>query len=80
MGVYDRSHGGPMAIDPQMEAVRRVHHAFAVEQIEVVIDQHDIAGARLVESEPEAKHPVNAGPVAARRDLAGERGLVPFGG
>src|SRR5712691_2222628 len=63
-----------------MEAVRRIHHAVAGEQLEIVVDQHEVAGARLVEAETEAQHPVGAGPLAARRDLAGERGLVALGG
>ena len=80
MGVHDRVHVRPMAVNPQMEAIRRVHHAVAFEQLEIVVDQHDIAGARLVEAETEAQHPVGAGLVAARGDLAGERGLMALVG
>ena len=60
-----------------MEAIRRVDHAVAGEQLEIVVDQHDIAGACLVEAETEAQHPVGAGAVAACGDLAGEPGPWP---
>ena len=71
---------GPMSVNPQVKAVRRIHHAVASEQVEIVVDQHEIAGARLVEAEAEAQHPIGAGPLAACCDLAGERGLVALGG
>ena len=77
MGMHDRGHIGPMAIHPQMEAVRRIHHAVALEYIKIVVNQHDIG---LVEAESEAEHPVCAWPIAARGDLTGERGLVALGG
>src|SRR6266566_5490248 len=47
MSVHDRSHGGPMAIDPQMKAVRRVHHAFALKQLEIVVHQHEASAAAV---------------------------------
>jgi hypothetical protein len=73
MRVDDRRHVRAMAANPQMKAVRGVHHAVAFEEIEVVVHKHNVAGARLVEAEAEAQHPVGARPVAARGNLAGER-------
>src|SRR3954453_24064307 len=80
MGVHDGIHLGTMSIDPQVKAVRWIHHAVASKQVEIVVDKHEIAGARLVEAEAKAQHPIGAGPLATRCDLAGERGLVAFGG
>jgi hypothetical protein len=64
---------GQMAIHPQMEAVRRIHHASPSSRLRSSSNQHDIG---LVEAESEAEHPVCAWPIAARGDLTGERGLV----
>ena len=77
MGMHDRGHIGPMAIHPQMEAVRRIHHASPSSRLRSSSNQHDIG---LVEAESEAEHPVCAWPIAARGDLTGERGLVALGG
>src|SRR5436305_280499 len=71
MGVHDDIHLGPMSIDPQVKAVRWIHHAVAREQVEIVVDQHEIAGARLVEAEAKAQHPIGSGPLAARWVPAG---------
>src|SRR5262249_2646687 len=52
----------------------------AIDQVEIVVDQHQIGGARLVEAEAEAQHPVCPGAITARGDLAGECGLVALRG
>src|SRR5215510_2896525 len=79
MRMHDRGHVWAMAIDPQMEAVRWIHHSVAFQEIEIVVDQNDVDGARLVKAEAEAQHPVGAMAVTARGDLAGKRGLVALG-
>src|SRR5439155_12057778 len=80
MGVHDGIHVGSMTVNPKVKAVRRIYHPVAGEQVEIVVDQYEIAGTRLVEAEAKAQHPIGAGPLAARCDLAGECGLVAFGG
>ena len=56
MGVHDRVHLRPVPVDPEVEAVRRVHHAVALQHVEVVVEQHDVARLCLVEAEAEAEH------------------------
>src|SRR5262245_37506188 len=80
MGVHDSIHVGSMTVNPKVKAVRRIYHAVAGKQVEIVVDQHEIAGARLIEAEAKAQHPIGAGLLAARCDLASECGLVAFGG
>src|SRR5262249_2548686 len=80
MRVHDRGHVSPMTVNPQVEAVRWIHHTIAFDEIEIVVDEHDVAGARLIEAETKAKHPVGAWPITAGGDLAGECGLVAISG
>jgi len=39
-----------MAVNPQMETVRRIHHAAALKEVEIVVHQHNVAGARFIEA------------------------------
>src|SRR5262249_24692956 len=64
----------------EVKAVRWIHHPIALKQLKIVVHQHKIAGARLIEAETETQHPIGAGPVAARGDLAGKGGFVALGG
>ena len=76
MRVHDRVHVGPRAIDPEVEARRRVRGAAAFERFQLVVDQHERLGPRLVEAQAERQRPIGVGLRAARRDLAGETRFV----
>src|SRR5215467_14596923 len=76
MRVHNRIDVRSMAVNPQMETVRRIHHAVALNEVEIVVHQHNVAGARFIEAKAEAEHPVGVRLVTARSDLACERGLM----
>ena len=79
MRVHDRIDVWSMTVNPKVEAVRRIHHAIALKQLKIVVYQHEIAGARLIETKTEAQHPIGAGPITTRGDLASKSGLVALG-
>ena len=80
MGVDDAHHVGPLAINPQVKARSRVGQGHAVKGAQVVIDQNQVGLRGFVCANTELECPVGAGPVGARRDLAGQPALpVPLG-
>ena len=85
MGVDDRLHVGARAVDPEVEARRRVGlansvRALAGEDTQRVVDQQPRRFLGLVEGEAERQRPEGAVARAARGQLAGEPRLVAFVG
>src|SRR3954466_3781901 len=69
-----------LAIDPYMEARGGVGPPPAGQRFQILIHQHHALRIRFVEPIAELQRPPGPGLFAARRDLAGEPGLVSFGG
>lgn len=78
MGVHDRVHVGPSAIDPEVETNPGVRPP-ALERAQIFVHEHHAFGGRLVEAVAELERPPRAWLVAARGDLSGKTRLVSFG-
>ena len=78
--VEDAVHVGPHAIDPQVKARRGIGHAVALDGMEVVVHQQQVARRDFVQPVAEARRPEGARPLRARRDLPREPGFVLLAG
>lgn len=76
VGVDDAVDVRAGAIDPAVEAIGRIRHAVPVEDVEVFVDQQQVAGADLVEAQAQLLGVVGPRLRAARGDLPGEPGVV----